>query len=319
MSVKRFGKFFGKFMCAAALLGVAVSIPLTAAGCNTDHPEARITIEYSGKEYVLNYKMYRNMYPQTVQHFIELADAGFYNYTIVHDQNSADGKYYCGGYSIYSSEEQTYEEAKNSYIASYDMDHEDWLDYFETISKEYEYYELADPANGKITPSVYLHHENNEYSDPLRTLIGEFSSNQHKIDNGALKRSLGCLSMYYYTKDSDKVKEVLGGEPFVYLKKTGSASGVRGEYRYNSATSIFGIQTNTSTSSSSDYCVFATLKNTTQLTDLSKAVGSTYRSTSKSEIYVDSYDEIVGKNSTKQTFRVPKNPVVIKSVKITKY
>lgn len=316
MSVKRFGKFFGKFMCAAALLGVAVSIPLTAAGCSTDHPEAKITVEYKGTEYVLNYKMYRNMYPQTVQHFIELADAGFYNNTIVHDQNTVDGKYYCGGYNLYSSEEQTYEEAKNAFTATYSMDTEDRIDYFEEHSKEYEYYQLADPANGKITPSVYLHHENNEYSDPLRTLIGEFSKNQHKIDNGELKRSFGCLSMYYYTKDSDKVNEVLGGEPFVYLKKKGSASGVRGEYKYNSATSIFGIQTGSSTSTSTEYCVFGTLKNTTRLTDLTKAVGSTYKSLT---LYVDSYDEIVGKNSTSQTFRVPQTAVVIKSVKITKY
>lgn len=316
MVAKRFGKFFGKMICAVALVGVAASIPLTTAGCNTDHPEAQITVEYKGTEYILNYKMYRNMYPQTVQHFIELADEGFYNNTIVHDQSTVDSKYYCGGYSLYSEDGQTYEEAKKQYTASYSMDTEDRRDFFEAISKEREYYELADPTKGKITPSVYLHYENEKYSEPLRTLIGEFSRNQHKIDNGELKRSFGCLSMYYYTKDSDKVNEVLGGEPFIYLKKTGSASGVRGEYKYNSATSIFGIQTGSSTSTSTEYCIFGTLKNNTQLTDLIKSVGSTYKSL---ELYVDSYDEIVGKNSTTQTFRVPQTPVVIKSVKITKY
>ena len=196
------------------------------------------------------------------------------------------------------------------------MDTEDRLDFFEATSKEYEYYQLADPAKGKITPSVYLHYENEKYGDPLRTLIGEFSKNQHKIDKGELRRSFGCLSMYYYSKNTDKVSEVLGGEPYVYLKKKGSASGVRGEYKYNSATSIFGIQSGSSTSTSSEYCVFGTLKNTTQLTNLVKAVGSTYKSLT---LYVDGYDEIVGKNSTEQTFRVPKTPIVIKSVKITKY
>ena len=80
-------KNFGRVLCAVALSGMALAAPMLS-GCNTDHPEAKITIEYDGVSYVLEYKMYRNMYPQTVLHFIELADNNFYDNTIIHNYQS---------------------------------------------------------------------------------------------------------------------------------------------------------------------------------------------------------------------------------------
>ena len=292
-------KKFGKTICAVAIAGVAVAVPLMA-GCNTDHPEAKITIEYNEVEYVLNYKMYRNMYPQTVQHFIELADEGFYNDTIIHNNQSS--YWYGGGYNY--REDDTL-----SYTAAYEEGKEGLLDYMEAASKEKQYFDLADPAAGKITPSVYKDYIDGNYSDALRTLIGEFSNNQHKIENGALKSSYGCLRMTYTQKDDAKDR--------VYLDKKGSAAGVMGEYRYNSATSLFSVYFGTSETSDSSNCIFAVLKNTETLEDLRSA--TTSAGTTSVSLYVDNYDEYVEANTNNVTYYLPEKPIIVRSVEITKY
>ena len=158
-------------------------------------------------------------------------------------------------------------------------------------------------------------------TEPLNTLIGEFSNNQHKIENGALKSSFGCLRMYYTSKSNvDSAKNER-----VYLKKEGSPLGVMGSYNYNSATSLFSIQQNQTTTSDSSYCIFGVLQNTDKLTALRTAV-SNYSSkigsskfTMDISLYVDNRDEYVGANVNEVTYRVTSLPIVIKSVKITKY
>lgn len=299
-------KKLGRILCAVAIAGTVMALPFVS-GCNTDHPEAEITISYNGSDYVLKYKMYRNMYPQTVQHFIELADNGFYNGMIVHNYQSS--YWYTGGYNYVVEEEDvpSYEDA----IAGDDNDR---LDFMEAASKEYEYSVLADPDNGKITPSVYEDIIDGKYIKPLNTLIGEFSNNQHKIDNGALTNAFGSLSMYYTAKKAGSVENQM-----VYLDKTGSDFGVKGSYSYNSATSIFRIQTGTSTSSSSSYCVFATLKNTDVLTNLRSDISSNGMTTKSVTLYVDNYDRYLGANVNSESFTMTSVPLIIKSVKITKY
>ena len=292
----------GKLICALALSAVAVAVPFLG-GCNTDHPEAKITIDYLGTEYVLEYKMYRNMYPQTVKHFIELADSGFYDNTIIHDYQS--DFIYGGGYAYSESGE----DASTSYKAAYAEGKEGLSDYLEAVCKDAEYVKLAD--DGKLTPSVYADFIDGNYKDAYNTLIGEFSANQHKIDNGALKRSFGSLRMYYSDK-SDVSR-------YVYLDKKGSAKGVQGEYKYNSATSQFSIQTSTSTSSDSSYCIFATLKNSDKLTALRKAFSDDNLTTTAVKIHIDNLDPLVGQRVNEKEFRVSKTAIIVKSVKITKY
>lgn len=279
-----------------ALAGVAVTVPMLT-GCNTDHPEAKITIKFDGAEYVLKYKMYRNMYPQTVQHFIELTDNGFYNNMIVHNYQTSN--LYTGGYTYREDDEW-------SYTQSY-LEGEDGLrDYLDAVSKEDEYQTLASDTT-KITPSVYWNYLSDVgYSQPLTTLIGEFSSNQHKIESGALKNSYGALKMYYSTKTDVKER--------VYLKKYGSVPGVLGEYRYNRATSLFSIYTGSSTSTDSSYCIFATLKNREQLEALKTAIARNLL-TDDVKLYVDKFEE----NPVEESYRVTKTPIVIKSIEITKY
>lgn len=300
-------KKLGRIACVTALSGLVVAAPLFA-GCSTSHPEAKITVEFAGETYVLEYKLYRNMYPQTVQHFIELADNDFYDDTIIHNYQS--DKWYGGGYDYNTDEE-------GGYVASFEDGTESMLDYLEAQSKEYEYAVLADPEAGKITPSVYRDFIDGDLSQPLTTLIGEFSNNQHKIENGALTASYGCLRMFYTAKDVDGKR--------VYLDKQGSEKGVMGDYKYNSATSLFSIQVNSSTSSDSSYCIFAVLQNTDVLDDLKEAVseassdvGSTNFSKEVS-LYVDNFDEFVGAQVNDVTYKLTATPIIIRTVEITKY
>ena len=291
--------------CAALIAGTAYCMTFMA-GCSNAHPEAQITISFDEQDYVLNYKLYRNMYPQTVQHFIELTENGFYDGTIIHNYQS--NYLYGGGYD-YEVEGMTYEEAYQEGVAS-------MRDYYDATSKEEEYATLADPAKGKITPSVYTTIDDGKYVNPLNTLIGEFTSNQHKIDNGALKQTYGCLTMYYTAKSSDVVKNKR-----VYLDKYGSAFGVQGDYTYNSATSLFRIYTSNpqTPSSLSAYCIFGTLKNTSALDNLKSAISSKSVTSTSVKIYVDNKDEFLGANSNEATYSMASKPIVIKSVKITKY
>ena len=299
-------KNLGRALCICALAGVAaVSSTAVFAGCNNGHSEAEITIEYDGKSYVLEYTMYRNMYPQTVKHFIELADSRFYDNTIIHDYQTSN--WYGGGYSYLNGD---VEAGEISYTQSYATD--SLLEYLETASKEREYFDLADPAKGVITPSVYASQSNGKLIDPYRTLIGEFTQNNHKIENGALKNSYGALKFYYVSKSDDSCKK------HVYLDKYGSAFGVMGEYRYNSATSLFSIQTGTSTSTDSTHTIFATLNNADTLRTLRTAVTKSY-DYEDVNVYVDNYDEILGSNKNQATYRITKKPIIVKSVRITKY
>lgn len=296
MTLKKFRRIF----CAVAIAGAAAALPLMS-GCNTAHPEAEITLEFNGVTYVLEYKMYRNMYPQTVQHFIELADSGFYNDTIIHNYNSSSA-WYGGGYAYSENYEEAYEEGV-----------EGLQDYLDDNLKEASYAALA--ASGALTPSVYV--DNNLYDTPLNTLIGEFTNNQHKIENGALKKSFGALSMYYTSKTlPDDVSGV------VLLDKQGSDKGVRGEYKYNCTTSLFYIQTSTSTSSAdSSYCLFAELQNTDDLTEMRTAISAEITSSDTQEVqtYVDYYDYFVEARTNEVTYTLTQKPIIVRSVKITKY
>lgn len=298
-------KKLARIMCTLALAGAAVAVSATMTGCKNGHAEAEITIEYDGVSYVLEYTLYRNMYPQTVQHFIELADTGFYNNTIIHDYQTSN--WYGGGYKYIADDyAAAYDEGKDGLREYLDWQNEDGA------CKEKEYYNLADPAKGVITPTVYDSISEGKYVNPYRTLIGEFSSNQHKIENGALKNSYGALKFYYQSITGDE------GKKHVYLNKEGSGFGVQGEYRYNCATSLFSIQTGTSTSSDSTHCIFATLDNTDTLKSLRTAVQKSYDYTDV-KLYVNNYDEILGPNKSETSYRLTKKPIIVKSVRITKY
>lgn len=299
-------KFIKRAAALAALAAVGVSVPLMS-GCTSDHPEAVITIEFNGATYELKYKMYRNMYPQTVQHFIELADAGFYNDTIIHDY--ASDYWYGGGYSYNGA----------NYESTYEADFEDGEStmkaYFEANSKEKQYYDMF--TAGRLTPSVYCDYLDGQYRDALPTLICE-AGETHVIENGALTGSYGALRMFYSSKDLEK-------SDIIYLNKNGNDMPILAEYGQHSATSMFSIQVGSSTDADSKYCVFAQLTDTTPLSDLQSAITSYTSSHSNftikvEDVEIDLYDQIIGDRYTNvDDYVVTSMPLKIVSVKITKY
>ncbi len=296
-------KFFKRVVVGVAALAVLCSVPLMSS-CETSHPEAEITISYNGEEYVLKYKLYRNMYPQTVRHFIELADAGFYDNTIIHDYS---GSYmYGGGYSYSGSDDTQYE---SNYETDYEEGQEAMREYFENTSKEAQYYELF--TNGAFTYSVYRDYINGEYVDPLPTVIGEVGET-HVILHGALSGGFGALRMYYSDKELD-----VGDE--VYLDKDNNEDGtLLASYLEHSATSIFSIQTTTS-GGTEDYCIFGELIDTDPLTELYEEI-SEDDTLSVSNVEIDLYDEIISDRYTNKTsYTVTSIPIIVTSVRITKY
>ena len=290
---------------------VTCSTALSACTIKTDHPQVKITVSFLEKKYEIDYTLYRNMYPQTVQHFIELTDAGFYNNMIVHDYQD-DSDWFSGAYS-YS------EEHKDLYVAS------TFSQYLENTYKEAEYYALF--ADGKLSPSVYSQPSYDDKgeitvskTDALPTLIGEFSNNNHSIKKGELRASFGALKMFYYNKSSSEKKATVqnwAGEIFTQ------------DYKYNCATSVFSMQVGGSSYGSSSYCVFGKLKNDKAEDVLNKLmdaveeyreeVSSSKFETSGVETRVDTLDAFAEFGETEVKFTMTSEPIIIKSVKVTKY
>lgn len=305
--VKRILKtlFFGVAMTTVVAFSAAL------AGCNieTKHPEVKITVEFNSVTYELEYTLYRNMYPQTVRHFIELADNGFYDDMIVHDYTSNDWS--TGAYS-YSSDYATSVTANSV------------ADYLENSDKEEEYLALFN--DGKLTPSVYSNRTEGggvSSDDALPTLMGEFYNNiNQEIENGSLSAAKGTLKMLYYTKETNQQ---------VYVTPT-SDQIIPAHYKYNCATSVFSLQVGSSSSySATDYCTFATINDEEPLDDLLDAIADyisdNYDSSSdfvaSATVEVDNLDDFSTSTGTdkgiSKTFSVAKSAIVIKSVKVTKY
>ena len=320
-----------KALLAFSLAGlVGVSAAASACG-NSKHPNARITIEFNGKTYAIDYILYRNMYPQTVQHFIELADAGFYNDTIIHDYRSSD--WVGGAYSYNAEKEVTNNNGDVSreatdYATEYSRSDTAFAEYLADNCKEKAYYDLvtAGMESGKFTASVFedMTFLNGKYavSNPLPTVIGEFSANDHKIeDDKGLTASYGVLKTFYYQK-TDVQR--------VYVKDSFGDIMPR-DYNYNCATSLFSMQVKNSTSYSAEkYAVFGQLKNDSakgMLEQLSDDISdySTGLTTSKWSMTVgmtvDLYDEFAEESGRDidVTFTVVSMPIIIRSIKITKY
>ena len=307
---------FKKLLLCAALAGV-VAFSAASAACTieTAHPTARITVEFNSETYELDYTLYRNMYPNTVRHFIELADNGFYNDMIIHDYTSSD--WYTGAYA-YNAD--AYSAASNT---------ESFSQYLEDSIKEHSYLELF--SAGKLTPTVYsrlgyddkkgVEVVSSEYALP--TLIGEFYNNtSQEIQNGARTPDYGTLKFYYYGK-SDKSK--------IYVTPTDDQI-IPGDYKYNCATSTFMMQVSeTSGIGASSYCVFGKLADVSKLDDLIGDVNdyltTNYGTSLTEQTYSvattvdkeESFSTEAADKDIETTFHVVKQPIIIRNVKITKY
>lgn len=309
-----FKKLIKRFIIAATLVCMAGTVAATATACNieTDHPQVRISVEFNNRTYDLEYVLYRNMYPNTVRHFIELTENGYYNNTMIHDYRTND--WFSGGYAYDAG---AYEAATlvNAYA-----------DYLEGHSLEQKYMDLFN--GGKLTPTVFAtfseFDKDNQVVDKdsaLPTLVGEFSANKSpEILKGALTAEQGTLKMYYYEKQSTGKLNVLFNDDFTYSR----------DYKYNCATSIFSMQVGSGSSyGAQNYCVFGKMESTAALNDLIEAVEDYYDSDSGANsvtvdnVKVDSLVEVYSTETEdkgiEESFVLPALPIVIKTIYVTKY
>lgn len=308
-----FKKLVKKLAIGATLVCMAGGfVAASACAIESKHPSVRITVEFDDNTYELRYTLYRNMYPNTVRHFIELADNGYYDDMIVHDYRASD--WLTGGFSYVADEYARGAESGSGALAEYLEEH----------SKEQSYMDLFEA--GSLTPSVYgkysydeKHNQILAAEDALPTLIGEFHNNINQvIDNGALLAEFGALKMYYYSKDSTNK---------VYVTPT-SDQNLLADYKKNCATSIFSIQVGSGSSiDEDDYCVFARLDNSEDLTKLMDAVEEYESDTGADAISVNdvSCDNLVEVFSDEASDRgieidvtLPASPIIIRTVKVTK-
>lgn len=322
----------------SALVVTFSAATISACKIETEHPQVEITYEFNSQTYAVKYELYRNMYPNTVKHFIELTENEFYDNTIIHDYSTSD--WFAGGYS-YDAEKY----AELSGNAS------QMTEYFELTkdggySKEDAYMKLF--SDHVLTPSVYSNMRQSDTDkdlgkykvkyktsddkfqtvyedDALPYVMGEFYNNiNQEIENGKLTSEQGCLKMYYYKKTTTQK---------VYVTPTNKEI-VMADYKNNGATSVFSIQAGSSSSyASNDYTVFGVLKSEDVYQSLLDAISAyqtdNYGSSSSSDFVlstkarVDYLDDFSNKADADKglevTFQVPLKPIIIKSVKVTKY
>lgn len=279
---------------AAAVLTFGAGAMFT--GCTTNKPEVKITYTFNEVDYEVDYILSRKSAPATVQHFIELADHGYYDGLCVHDYSSAF--LYTGGY--------TYE---NGTIVE--------KNYFETV-KDY-----------NLTQSVFNSSEDDRVG--LNTVYGEFTKNGMSVTGSRYYHEAGALVMYYTDKGDDNTRVTT-------IRNSDGSLQNNCEYKYNSATSLFYTFTGSSNSSrDAQYCVFGMAKDYANqmkgdnglltaiqdyIDDLAEEEDFTE---SVSIANVNQYDQFESVRNEKigatgdNAYKVPKSPIIIKSVKVTKY
>ncbi len=283
-------KILKKVTCGALAALCVFGSAATLTACESSNPEVEIEISFQGESYTLAYKLYRKTAPATVEHFMYLADNGYYDGLCVHEYSTT--AMYTGAYSVVESDPtalvyKRYFEELASFEDYEDFPHSVWMD--------------------------------REQTSPSYTLVGEFSDNHFTVESGALKQSFGSLSMYYFDIANSSVKETNVYTP--YNKKDGMRSV---DYQYNCATSMFAVSLSTEEKSNSKYCTFATLKGKSEddLEDLLAAIEEyagedEFTQSVNKKIFED--DPLMKDVKATKDFNVPKAPIVITKVEITKY
>lgn len=283
MSFKKTMKKVSTVTLAAASLAMSALM----SGCTTNRPEVEMTLSFNGESYTLEYTLFRKIAPKTVQHFLELADGEFYNGLCVHDYQSS--RWVSGGY-----------EYKNGALSE--------VDYFEEVS------------GLNLTQTVWYDADRTQATNMV---YGEFEANDFEVTNGTLPQTFGSLTMYYTNKtDVDQKVTVERADGTGYTKKA---------YEYNSATSLFYISVSKSSLNNSSYCTFAKLDDSSvsELEELQAAIdeyieneyGTDSTATQDFAPTVDVTVNVDDKYADEEdvTYSVPKTPIVIESVKVTKW
>lgn len=281
-----------KVFCAA-LAGISViGSSAVFAGCTTKNPKVEMKLSFNGTTYTLEYKLYRKIAPATTTHFLELAENKYYDGLCVHNYTST--KLYTGGY--------TFDAAKS--------------DEGGLVEKSY----FEEVAGLSLTQTVWADAAREK---PLNTVYGEFSANGFSVTNGSVKQSFGSLTMYYTPKSNCYTQ--------VYVKRADGDGYDQRAYSFNSATSLFYISLDTSTTAAnSSYCTFATLESGSKetLDDLVDAIdayideeydGDTAEFAPSTTLTVDEDDPYMSAAKEKATYSVPKSEIHVVSVRVKSY
>lgn len=276
------------------------------AGCTTKHPEVTITYSFNGKDYSVTYTLSRNDAPKTVQHFIELADAGYYDGMCIHDYTS--NALYSGGYKLVDGELEE-------------------VDYFNVVK------ELESKKEITFTQSVW---KDKDQSIPLYTVYGEFTGNGVQNERSReYRHSDGALVMYYTPKVANGK-----GEIDVTVERADGGKNNDGNvvqtvhYSTNSATSLFYTYTGTSGAAlDENYCVFGKAKEDdyekqfedgllAAIKEYEESLAEDISFAEENTVRLNKYEpfEDLRKGDIDATFRTPiDKPIIVKSVKVTKY
>ena len=298
-------------ICSVAVLGAGAACMF--AGCTSKHPEVTITYSFNDKDYKVEYTLSRLDAPQTVKHFIELADAGYYDGTIIHDYD--ESHLFGGGYTL--------NEDKNGITAK---------DYFAELPR------LEKEKGITFTQSVWMLSEGHA---PLYTVYGEFSDNAYEYGGKEYRHQRGALVMYYSQKDFNRDVRTIRNDGGKNNDETGEKYDSKA-YKYNSATSLFyTYYGGGNTALDKQYAVFGMVKNySDQLEPLIKAINEYKEGLPEEEVFTETTDEALDKldhladffsaevrdyfaavrTLDKVTYNTPiDKPIIIKSVKVNKY
>lgn len=296
-----FGKNMKRILCVSgsALMLAAGALSLTS--CESAWPKVTVNMTFNGRSYSVAYRLNREYFPQTVRHFIELAESGYYDGMAFHDYSS-EGMY-TGAYRYNADEAYGLEEVN--------------------------YFEYIEAKKLSLTQSVFKKTDGTpKAEDGLNTLFGEFENNGYTITNNSQNYGMekkGSLVMYYSpatdVSDSFKVTTEVS-------RASGDAKYQKKDYSYNSATSLFYVSFSAKSVVNKNYCVFGDLfddKAQTVYNDLISAIND----------YIDSCDEengfteeavlathvgdpYYGGYNLTATYDVPRTPIVITSMKVDK-
>lgn len=300
MNKKSFSRIFTIAGCAV----LAVAAAMMTTGCTTDNPEVTITYTFQGRDYAVDYRLSRKTAPKTVQHFIELADAEYYNGMCIHHYDSAN--LYSGGFY-------------------YDKDAEDKLEEADYLTKVKEL-----ESQGKTFSQSVFHEEGGERI-PLYTVYGEFADNGVVVDGTSYTKTQGALIMTYTSKGSDTTRVTTlrndNGK-----QNGGDAYQANSLYKYNSATSLFYTFTGSGTgyADQTSECVFGMAKNfseqlegtnglLTAIQAYADGLTTDFTETVTWDINTYDYFESIRRGGLTAEYQVPVEPIIIKSVKVTKY
>lgn len=282
-----------------ATLACAASVA-TFTGCESARPEVKMELSFNGETYEVQYVLYRKLAPSTVEHFLSLVEKGYYDGLCIHDYDNTASRMYTGAY--------TYDTSATDNVNG-------------LVYKKY--YDIVKDYNDFPT-TVWKVKKGEEGAEALYTLYGEFSANHFGVKNGSLlQETFGSLTMYYTDKGDVNAQRV-------DVNPINTNDWLKYDYQYNSATSQFFISFKTTSNSNSAYCTFATPtdEGKDELEDLMEDVEDYIEEHCNNDVDefvndvtldINRDDKFAANEEHTATYNLPKAPIVITSLKVTKY